>query len=331
MAPRKDIHRPSALKVEDYEFIKFDYLPSDGDILGEAAFLAEGRAYFRFHMEKRGGYYAENKSAGNCYICGARNIYSATFWHKPSNEYIHCGLECASHLECEDAEAFKKKVKVGLEAVAGKRKAKLVLEKAGAGAAWALYEADIAKRAAYAEECKAWREANPEPVMVADGPYGAKEVGAPVYKDWGKNELIVLDMVSRLIKWGDISDKALGYLKVLLERIEKAPEIAAARAAEAAAADPVPVKEGRWVVEGEVLSIKAPGEYDPFPSYKMLVKNEAGWKVWGSVPAAILSGLGRGDKVRFAASVKRSDKDAAFGFFSRPAKAEVFKKEEEAA
>ena len=40
---RKDIHRPSALKVEDYHFIKFDYLPSGGDILGDASFLASGR------------------------------------------------------------------------------------------------------------------------------------------------------------------------------------------------------------------------------------------------------------------------------------------------
>jgi len=332
MALRKDIHRPSALKVEDYHFIKFDYLPSGGDILGDASFLASGRAYFRSHMEKHGGHYAENKSAGNCYICGARCIYSATFWHKPSNEYIHCGLECSDKLECGDASSFKKNVKKALEANAGKRKAAAILEKAGVAKAWALWESEAAYRKAFAAEHKAWLEANAD----AEPDYYGNVAGAPKYNWGGKDEMIVLDMVSKVIKYGNApSDKALGFMKVLLDRIERAPEIAAekaaAKAVELANSKPIPAVEGRVLIEGEVLSVKLKESF--YGSvYKMLVKNADGWKVYGSAPAALIdAGLDKGDKVSFMAKVEASPDDPLFGFFSRPSKAKLVKKEEVAA
>jgi hypothetical protein len=315
--------------VGDYDFIKFDYLPNDGDALGQAMFLAEERARFRAHMEKTGARYGENHSAGNCYICGARNIYSATFWHRPSNQYIQCGLECADNLECGDAAAFKKKVKIGLEAQAGKRKAKAVLEAAGLGKAWELYEADVAARKAFAEVNKAWQEANPEPeYRSSDGGYGIETVGAPKFKEYSREEVTALDIVSRLIKWGNISEKAQNYLGVLLDKIERAPEIAAEKAAakalEMANAKPVPVVEGRVTVTGEVLSLKEQESMYGIVT-KMLVKNADGWKVWGTVPAAIMGEVERGSVVEFAAKVQKSDKDEFFGFFSRPSKAKVIR------
>jgi hypothetical protein len=292
-------------------------------------FLAEGRAYFRAHMEKNGGHYAENKSAGNCYICGARCIYSATFWHKPSNEYIHCGLECSDKLECGDAASFKKNVKKALEANAGKRKAAAILGEAGLGKAWELYEADVAARKAFAVENKAWQEANPEPeYRSSDGGYGIETVGAPKFKEYSREEVTALDIVSRLIKWGNISEKAQNYLGVLLDKIERAPEIAAEKAAakalEMANAKPVPVVEGRVTVTGEVLSLKEQESMYGIVT-KMLVKNADGWKVWGTVPAAIMGEVERGSVVEFAAKVQKSDKDEFFGFFSRPSKAKVIK------
>ena len=228
-------------------------------------------------------------------------------------------------------EAFKKKVKIGLEAKAGLKKAKLILENAGAGGAWLIYEADVAKRAAYRVACEEWRKENPEPVYVSsESGYGMVEVGAPKYIEGSKDELVVLDMVARLIKWGDISEKAMSYLKVLLGRIEKAPEIAAARAAEAEAAKPVPAFEGRVWIEGEVLSVKSEDGFYGY-SEKALVKHADGWKLFGNLPSALHGKVARGDKLKFKASVKVSDNDPKFGFFKRPANAEVFKKEEEVA
>jgi hypothetical protein len=312
--------------VGDYDFIKFDYLPNGGGALGQAMFLAEERARFRAHMEKTGARYGENHSAGNCYICGARNIYSATFWHRPSNQYIQCGLECADNLECGDAAAFKKKVKIGLEAQAGKRKAKAVLEAAGLANAWEVYLSDVQNRADYAEACKVWRDANPEPVLISDDSgYGCEEVGAPKFKQPSRDEYTVLDMIQKLIKYGSLSEKQLNFMGSLTKRIAKAPEIAAARQAELDAALPIPEFKGRVAVKGKVLTVKEPDEWSRFGQRKMLVQHADGWKLWSSVPSSVDGDIARGDEIEFSAQITVSDKDPKFGFVSRPTKARLFK------
>lgn len=312
--PRIDVHRPSAIEPTDYQFVAFDCLPAEGDIIGNAMFLAAERARKRAHMKRTGGHYSQHEHGGNCHICGSVNaIYTATFYHPKSNGYIRTGLDCADKLECEGVEAFRRNVKDALEAGKGKRKAKAVLEKLGIAAAWSVYTADVAKRAAYAEACSDWRDA------------GEVEADAPKWVDPSRDETTVIDIVERLIKWGDISDKAANYLKVLVDRIERAPQIAAERAAEAASALPVPVVEGRTMVRGTVLTIRKPREDDFYPVTKMLVQHADGWKVWGAVPAAIKAFVAKGDAIEFNAAVKVSDNDPKFGFFSRPAKAKVIK------
>lgn len=82
----------------------------------------------------------------------------------------------------------------------------------------------------------------------------------------------------------------------------------------------VPVVVGKGVtVEGEVLSTKTiDGDYGV--TYKMLVLDERGFKVWSTIPSAI--DVERGDRVRFVANVDVSHDDPCFGFASRPRKAE---------
>jgi hypothetical protein len=84
----------------------------------------------------------------------------------------------------------------------------------------------------------------------------------------------------------------------------------------------VPVANGRMVVRGKVLTVKTTEGFYGVQT-KMLVQHADGWKVWGTVPSMILDGLTRGDEVEFTATVKVSDDDPKFGFFSRPAKAAV--------
>jgi hypothetical protein len=132
-------------------------------------------------------------------------------------------------------------------------------------------------------------------------------------------ERTIRDIVARLARWGNISDKAMAYLKTLVEKLPERDKIdaerAATRAAEDAAADPVPEVTGRIKVEGEILCVKEKnGRFGP--SLKMLVKAPAGYKLWGSVPRGL--DAKRGDKVEFMASITRSDKDPKFGFFNRP-------------
>ena len=155
-------------------------------------------------------------------------------------------------------------------------------------------------------------------------------VSAPKFRNTAasRDEYTALDIVSRLIKWGDISDKAQAFLATLLDRIERAPEIAAEKAAakalEMTDAKPVPVVEGRVKVMGEVLTVKEQeGLYGI--QTKMLVKSEAGFKLWGTVPAALVGEVEKGSVVEFAAKIQRSDNDEFFGFFSRPSQAKVIK------
>jgi len=177
---RKDIHRPSAIEPADYEFVAFDYLPSSPGDIGAAMFLMEERKRKAAHMEKSGGYYSSHEHGGNCYICGAHCVYSASFYHAKSNRYIKAGLDCSEKLECEGIEAFRKNVKKALEANAGKRKAAALLEKAGVAKAWALWESEAAYRKAFAAEHKAWLEANAD----AEPDYYGNIAGAPKY-NWG--------------------------------------------------------------------------------------------------------------------------------------------------
>ena len=79
---------------------------------------------------------------------------------------------------------------------------------------------------------------------------------------------------------------------------------------------------GRYVIEGTVLLTKWQ-ESDFGGSLKMLVQVEQAdgiVRLWGSVPSSIDPEVG--DKVRFTAAVE-TGRDADFGFFKRPTKAEV--------
>lgn len=322
---RQDIHRPAAIEPADYEFVAFDYLPASPGDIGAAMFLAEQRRRKVAHMERTGGKYSGHEHGGLCHICGSVNaIYSASFYHAKSNAYIKTGLDCAQKLECSGIEAFRKQVKAAKEAQAGKKKAKAILEGLGLGKAWELYEADVQYRKDFAAENKAWQEANSE---VEPDRFGNVE-GAPKFKEYSRDELTAQDIVGRLIKWGNISDKAASFLGVLLERIEKAPEIAAEKAAakalEMANAKPVPAASGRVLVKGEVLTIRQQEGFYGL-QIKMLVKASDGWKVWGTVPAALVEEVEKGSVVEFHASLKASDDDEYFGFFSRPSKAKVLR------
>jgi len=116
-----------------------------------------------------------------------------------------------------------------------------------------------------------------------------------------------------------------------------------------------PVLEGRIVIRGEIMSAKFV-ENDFGTAYKILVKDERGFKVWGTLPKAqadqardeyveaLLSAgksiydfgpdcwfLGadgtdetgvKGRGITFTATVVASDDDKNFGFFSRPSKGE---------
>ena len=84
-----------------------------------------------------------------------------------------------------------------------------------------------------------------------------------------------------------------------------------------ASAEPVPT--GRVEVIGTVLGTKVT-ETRFGPVSKMLVQDERGFKVWGSIPSSLPNP--KGEEVRFTATLEASEDDPKFGFFKRPTKAQ---------
>ena len=106
-----------------------------------------------------------------------------------------------------------------------------------------------------------------------------------------------------------------------IEALREAVARDAERAAEQATEITAPVITGRIQITGTVLTTKWQDSH--FGStLKMLVRDDRGFKVWGTVPSS-LPNTESGDRVTFTAAVEASDDDETFGFFKRPTKAQL--------
>lgn len=123
-------------------------------------------------------------------------------------------------------------------------------------------------------------------------------------------------MVATWVKYGKWSE---GQAAAVERMFAKDEEWERKRAAEREAALPVPT--GRVVVEGILLKLER-RESDFGVQYKMLVKADDGWAVWGNQPKSLWDANVK-DRIRFTATVEASPKDEKFGFFSRPTKGSV--------
>ncbi|MCP4994759.1 MAG: hypothetical protein GY934_13410 [Gammaproteobacteria bacterium] len=69
---RRDIHRPSAINVEDYEFVALECIKIE--FFGDCELA---------RRERTGGKWSSHAHGGNCHICGAWMGYSVAFYHAP--------------------------------------------------------------------------------------------------------------------------------------------------------------------------------------------------------------------------------------------------------
>jgi len=175
---------------------------------------------------------------------------------------------------------FRKRVREALKIAKGKKRAQEILTELGLNQAWEVYNAGVTTDTKYEER-------------------------------------VIVDMVQKLIRYANLSDKQASFLKVLLDKVNGRAELERQRAAERANAAECPT--GRLKFKGVIISIK---EQDGFYGHelKMLVKSETGFMAWGSVPRN-LRDVSRGEQIEFEANFSQSKKDAKFGFFKRPTKA----------
>jgi hypothetical protein len=310
---RTDIHRPSAIRPEDYVFIECHYIGCKDMDPFEAIANAEAISRIRAHMEHTGGKYSGHLHGGTCHICGAFALYLAVFYHPATNRYIECGEECAEKMDMGEPIAFqtlRRAIANARDAKAGKMKARVILEDSGLSRAWELYNA------------------TPEALDAIQAR--------------GTWELSTLrDIIGGLIRYGSLSEKQQAFVAKLVNTLDHRAEVMEQRQAEKDAAAPCPT--GRHTVTGTVIKTDAKeGRYGT--TYKMAVKTDAGYVLWGTIPGNLLlfdverqkgeetwtvqRTLKKGDTVRFTATIEPSVSDPKFGFYARPTNAEIIELQE---
>lgn len=322
---RTDCHRPSVIDPSEYEFVGVEY--DKADTIDEVYSLAFHREQIRAHRERTGGRYSTHAHGGNCHVCGAHCIYTALFYHHPSGVYIRTGFDCAEKLGACDAslfESFRKDVHDARLLKAGKNKAAALLSDAGLSRAWELYGL------------------RSDPDALAATPGCTYDRGDD--RPWTSEYSTLVDIVGKLVRYGSISDGQEKYLGRLVDEIDDGERLARERAekreAEHAAAAPAPI--GRVTFSGRPLSVKR--QWSQFGvQTKWLIVSDDGWRTWGTVPAAIESELwdtgllapgydpddpprlnrDKPFRVTMTATVKPSDDDPKFAFYSRPSKASL--------
>jgi len=316
MKTRTDIHKPSTIKPEDYDFIECHYIGCKELDPFECIANAEAMKNIRGHMERTGGRYSGHEHGGTCHVCGATALYLAVWHHRQSNRYIRVGEDCCQKMSMGDVVAFnplRRAIANAKDAKAGKMKAKVVLEELELSRAWELFNADEAELL----HIGALAQNRAETLESTDD-----------YR-------ILCDIVRKLIKYGDLSDKQIAFVRRLVYQVDNRVTVEAKRQSEHDALPDCP--EGRTTVIGEVLTTKVQDSIYG-DQLKMLVKAESGYKVWGTIPSCLSlievtkegedkrtkqRGLARGDKVQFTAMLQRSKDDAKFGFYKRPTKAKL--------
>jgi hypothetical protein len=125
---------------------------------------------------------------------------------------------------------------------------------------------------------------------------------------------ILADMLNKLAKYFSLSRRQISFARKLVR--EAGEKTAQAAEREAKIADAADWEDGRFEIEGEILSVKFKSN-DFGGSYKMLVELADGRRCWGSLPSK-LDEAGKGDIVRIKATFSKSNDDAKFAFFKRP-------------
>lgn len=326
---RTDVHRPSVIVPEDYEFVGCNSIREHIDDVGKIFELAEQRRRIEEHRAQTGGKYSGHYHGGSCHVCGAMALDLVVWYHLPTNSYICTGEECAEKLGDGDPiafRAFRDGVKSALECRAGKRKARELFDAAGLIGAWDLAHSD---------------DPTGEPLWKCRNCDGRGCVDCECQGVTTNTHGALVAMVKAVIRCGYLDEERAAKIRDFAGRVENYQQNRAAKLAqweaEKAAAEPCP--SGRQTIRGQVIKTEC-RESQYGTQYKMTVKDNRGFIVWGSIPDSLnlfdvtvkaadgetwpnQETLKRGDVIEFTATVEPSDRDAKFGFHKRPTKARV--------
>jgi len=290
MTTRTDIHRPGAPGFDpgEYEHVRSFYQGNSDEARGVYQYEAQReREWLAAHGRDEGlpEFEGNHYAKGTCDHCGARFDYGETVAHMPTMTYIHVGHICASETFELDNRAD-------------------------------LLRRDAARAIARANELAKQREAAEK--------FAATDRGSIVVAHLRKHNWnnFYADLLAKLERFGTLTD---GQMAAVERNIDKDNQRAAEREARMereAAMDKNPCPTGRGQITGEVLSAK--WKDTPFGAQlKMLVLDDRGFKVYGTVPSRLDDEVERGTRITFVAEVTPSDDDELFGFFKRPTQASI--------
>jgi hypothetical protein len=314
-AARTDIHSPGSpeFNPQAYRLIDcYDLHIESGDqrYLNEA--LTE--------LEKA-GYVLGGNTRAACGHCGQTNLrYVALLAHDGAKEYIFVGQDCL-------AGRFVSQTKASFTA----------LRKAAE-----LERAKQKNLAAWLKLC----EANPCLVQARDLTTDRDAATVELHERAGCTWAIstLADIAAKARRYGEASDKQIAFVERLLAEVDEKIRAQVAKDAEPVVEVP-PAPEGKVTVEGEIVYTRWQDSDYGTGCTKMLVVTDAGWKVWATMPQALAlasapvfnaagdevgsaAAAGKGDRVRFTATLTRSDDDPAFALAKRPTKAEIVAKKD---
>jgi hypothetical protein len=273
---RTDIHSPSNLVTEDYEYAySYDAHPEEGDRGLCVAILTT--------LIEDGWRFGQVHGGDTCDHCGTQLRYVAVLKHIPTHTLIKVGETCLDNrfaLASGDFHRLRKAASLNRE------------------------------RKRLADKRAEFLATDPDRQAAYD--YASANAGWDDYGDEDFN-----GKYARFVdRYGEASDK---FTAAILRGKARQEAYEAKRAAEQAAASPV-VAGDAIVITGEIVKLGVTN--GQFPREVMTVRDDRGFKVWGTQPRSLYDAR-KGDRVTFTAAVEVSDRDETFGFFKRPKKATV--------
>lgn len=287
---REDCHSPASMDPAEYKYVGWLY-QGTSEYVWESI-NADDTDFIESDkiLRSKRLFDGNYKAKRTCDCCGAIFAWGSLYRHLPSRTFVVVGHICANKFSLLNKASL---IRVRIERAAETARKRMKIRKA-------------------AEE---WLEKHSDLVEVLG------DNAEPEHH-------ILQSLRSNLWKWGNLTDKQRDLAYKLKTQTKDFAEHRRQWVEEAKDAEDVPTGNG-IAISGVVISTKTQDSRYGFGlEYKMLVKDDRGFRIWGTQPESLFDNKeAKGRRVTFIANLQRSDKDSKFGFFKRPRKPQFIEEE----
>jgi hypothetical protein len=280
---RTDIHRPSELVPENYEYVASSFpVETTNPHTGGTETKEEWEGTPEWHaMGQPKQSTVEHARVGHCDHCGASHKYQVLLRHQGTGELVSVGHECYENRF--SVEGWKNRV-------AGASRREELRQQREVNTAAALGKMTPDQKEAYD-----WATSG------AEGVHPTAE-----------------DLARKVPQFGPLSDRQAEFLaKLHKETVAKQEAEAAARE------NATPCPRGKHTVTGTILGFKTTENAYGITTKMIVLDDRGFKVYGSRPAAFSRDGAEKGDRVSFTADLEPSQDDELFGFFSRPAKTSI--------